>query len=185
MTRLRLLTALVIVFVGALGSVDPAHGQSGFDWGYPDGRAWVDYNGDGAVDYCRVVGDRNPPGAAGGPYAGMGIRCELGSKAGTWQTAFAFWKGLNWGLDAGANQGPSRWWTDINGDGMIDFCRLTDSEEKRPEESEDLRKGLRCRLGRRGSLNPVSGTLQGFDGGEVLLRGNYWGYPLVPWIGDS
>jgi hypothetical protein len=30
------------------------------DWGYPAGRAWVDFNGDGMTDFCRRVADVNP-----------------------------------------------------------------------------------------------------------------------------
>ena len=77
------------------------------DWGYDTGRAWVDVNGDGKADYCRVVG---------GPNITNGhVACTLSTGTGFGQTIMS--PALDWGYDTG------RSWVDVNGDGKADFCR--------------------------------------------------------------
>ncbi len=77
------------------------------DAGYPAGRAWVDVNGDGRADFCRVIG-------SSGNYR---VACTLstGSGFGTTVTSTV--------IDPGVDDG--RFWRDVNGDGRADFCRLT------------------------------------------------------------
>jgi hypothetical protein len=76
------------------------------DWGYKEGRAWVDFNGDGKADYCRVVG--NP--------GDVRLRCTLsaGASFGAEITSDA----IDWGYP------ETRVWLDVNGDGKADFCRV-------------------------------------------------------------
>ncbi|MFA5788210.1 MAG: VCBS repeat-containing protein, partial [Actinomycetota bacterium] len=77
------------------------------DWGYPTGREWADINGDGKADYCRWVG----PG-----YPNSLLQCTPSTGTGFGQT---FTSGsLNLGADAG------RAWTDFDGDGKADYCRV-------------------------------------------------------------
>ena len=75
------------------------------DWGYELGRAWVDVNGDGKADYCRVVGNA-------APYQ---VACTLSTGTGFGETIMS--AALDRGYDAG------RTWADANGDGVPDFCR--------------------------------------------------------------
>lgn len=78
------------------------------DWGYEPGRAWVDFNGDGKVDYCRAVGNTN--------HVDSFVQCTVSTGSGFGQT---FTSGvLDWGRDDG------RAWVDVNGDGKADYCRL-------------------------------------------------------------
>lgn len=78
-----------------------------FDIGYAFGRAWVDVNGDGEVDYCRVGGD---------PPSHRVVECTLfknGVQGATFESLTA-----DWGYDTG------RQWIDVNGDSKIDYCRI-------------------------------------------------------------
>jgi len=78
--------------------------SNSLDWGFDDGRAWVDHDGDGMIDYCRVIGSNNQ------------VRCTLstGSGFGTEYTSGT--------LDGGYNEG--RAWVDFNADGKADYCRV-------------------------------------------------------------
>ncbi|HZH79156.1 MAG TPA: peptidase M12A astacin [Archangium sp.] len=77
------------------------------DWGYEPGRAWVDFNGDGRADYCRVVG-----GASDGK-----VQCTVSTGMGFGAT---YTSGvLDWGHDS------ERAWVDVNGDLKADYCRRT------------------------------------------------------------
>lgn len=77
------------------------------DAGFYEGRAWSDFNGDGKADYCRVVDNNGTNGK---------LRCTLSTGAG-------FAKEITSGqLDAGRHEG--RAWTDFDGDGKADYCRV-------------------------------------------------------------
>jgi hypothetical protein len=78
-----------------------------FDMGYAFGRAWVDVNGDGEVDYCRIGGD---------PPNHRVVECTLfknGVQGATFESLTS-----DWGYDTG------RQWIDANGDNKIDYCRI-------------------------------------------------------------
>jgi murein DD-endopeptidase MepM/ murein hydrolase activator NlpD len=77
------------------------------DWGQDTGRAWVDFNGDGRTDYCRIVGTTNFASsyAACTPSTGTGFGTTILSGV------------LDWGFVTG------RAWVDANGDGRADYCR--------------------------------------------------------------
>jgi hypothetical protein len=77
------------------------------DAGYNAGRAWADFDGDGRADYCRVVGKWDKR-----------VQCTVSNRdfagfAGTFTSPV-----LDPGYDAG------RAWTDVNGDGRADYCRV-------------------------------------------------------------
>lgn len=79
------------------------------DGGFLEGRAWVDVNGDGKADYCRVVGKDDPPEKR--------ARCTLSN-------------GTGFGADVDSplidvGHKYTRGWADVDGDGRADFCRLT------------------------------------------------------------
>ncbi len=76
------------------------------DPGYPQGRAWVDFNGDGKVDYCRVTGVAND----------QHVQCTLSTGGGFGSVVSS--PALDWGYEW------SRSWTDVNGDGRTDYCRV-------------------------------------------------------------
>jgi hypothetical protein len=77
------------------------------DWGLGDGRAWVDFNGDGLADYCRIVNAVNH-------YLGQ-LACTLSTGNGFGATIYS--PQVNFGFATG------RFWVDVNGDGRADYCR--------------------------------------------------------------
>jgi hypothetical protein len=90
------------------------------DPGWMAGRAWVDHNGDGKADYCRVVDYTRlactvstaptvPPTTVGYPQPPLG--------EGFGETYHSQ------NLDAGWDD--TRTWKDANGDGKADYCRIT------------------------------------------------------------
>jgi hypothetical protein len=84
------------------------------DPGHAAGRAWADVNGDGKADYCRVRGETNHAGALVSctPSTGTGFGGDINSTASS----------LDWGFAAG------RAFTDFNGDGKADYCRVVGTE---------------------------------------------------------
>lgn len=83
----------------------------------PEGAAFVDINGDGKVDFCRLAGSGDD----------WHLRCVVSNGVG-WEFA----NDLGNGRDTRerlssrlADRGDpiARWWVDINGDGLPDFCR--------------------------------------------------------------
>ncbi len=80
------------------------------DLGYPEGRAWVDFNGDGRQDFCRVVGDG---------YQNNRAVCNLSAGKSLGKEIYS--DKLDWGYP------ETRKWTDANGDRLVDFCRTTGS----------------------------------------------------------
>jgi hypothetical protein len=84
------------------------------DAGYSQGRAWVDINGDGRADYCRVVGTVN--------FTDSRVVCTLSTGTGFGSDIAS--SVLDWGYDGG------RVWVDFNGDGKADYCRLTGVQNK-------------------------------------------------------
>lgn len=67
---------------------------------------WVDVNGDGKADFCRLIGTTD----------NYQMACTLSTGTGFGQTVTSM---VNWsGYDG------MRWWADVNGDGLPDFCRL-------------------------------------------------------------
>jgi hypothetical protein len=61
------------------------------DWGYEAGRAWVDVNGDGKADYCRVIGNRN--------FEDSHVVCTLSTGEGFGATVVS--PVLDWGYGTG------------------------------------------------------------------------------------
>ena len=73
--------------------------------------AWVDFDGDTQVDYCRRIA------ASGTDGAGGRVSCTLSTGSGFGATITS---GVtDWGYESG------RAWSDFNGDGRADFCRRT------------------------------------------------------------
>ena len=71
------------------------------DPGAVTGRGWVDFNGDGRADYCRVLAST--------------LGCSPSTGSAFAGTANSF------DLDVGFAEG--RAWADVNGDGRADYCR--------------------------------------------------------------
>jgi hypothetical protein len=80
--------------------------SASIDWGYPAGRAWIDFNGDKRADYCRIVG---------GSENGFKAKCLLSTG-----TAFGS-EIMSDAIDPGFED--TRLWKDVNNDGKVDFCR--------------------------------------------------------------
>lgn len=86
---------------------NPRPVESGnIDLGFPEGRAFVDVDGDRKQDYCRVVGSGFPSSF---------VWCTLSE--GTSFGATVKSPSLDWGYP------DTRQWRDVNGDGRADFCR--------------------------------------------------------------
>ncbi|HET9370968.1 MAG TPA: hypothetical protein VFO19_12000 [Vicinamibacterales bacterium] len=88
------------------GTNRPFNSQN-IDLGYPEGRAFVDFDGDGRPDYCRVIGNGYPKSYASCTFAddnGFGATVTSPS--------------LDWGY------AETRQWRDVNGDRKADFCRV-------------------------------------------------------------
>ena len=93
--------------------------QSGVvDKGQETGRAWVDINGDGMADFCRVTG-------TAGAYK---LACTLSTNSGFGDTIAS---GV---IDPGLAVG--RAWVDVNGDGLPDYCRLTGTANLQDSRAE-------------------------------------------------
>ena len=91
------------------------------DWGYAEGRQWVDFNGDGKADYCRLVGNTN--------NVSSSVSCTVSTATGFGTT---YSSGvIDWGYPSG------RQWTDYNGDGKADFCRLVG-------DTNNVSSGISC-----------------------------------------
>ena len=67
-----------------------------------EGRDWVDVNGDGRIDFCRVLSSNK-------------VECTLNTGTGFAGTITSDV------IDLGV--ATSRVWADVNGDGRVDFCR--------------------------------------------------------------
>lgn len=79
------------------------------DAGWDAGRDWVDVNGDGRADYCRVVDSSK-------------LQCTVSTGTGFGATFTSA------GLDGGWDD--SRDWVDFNGDGRVDYCRIVGTVSK-------------------------------------------------------
>jgi hypothetical protein len=78
------------------------------DAGYPEGRMEVDFDGDGVRDFCRVIGTQ---------YPNSYVACNLLDPSKN-IVAYVESGSTDWGYPAG------RTWTDVNGDGRADYCRV-------------------------------------------------------------
>ncbi|HVL04560.1 MAG TPA: hypothetical protein VM388_01130 [Acidimicrobiales bacterium] len=92
--------------------------RTSLDPGWMAGRAWVDHNGDGKADYCRVV-----------DYTRLACTVSI-APATTPASSLGSGFGEGFGdtfysqnLDAGWDD--TRTWKDVNGDGKMDYCRIT------------------------------------------------------------
>jgi len=82
------------------------------DWGDDHARAWVDFNGDGKADYCRLIGRD----------ADQRVSCTLSEGSQFGKTIVS--DKIGWGEEG------TRLWGDVNGDGKADFCRVIGKAEK-------------------------------------------------------
>ncbi len=89
---------------------------------YKEGAAFVDINGDGKTDFCRITGSS----------AALALSCMM-SNGLSWETVERTSPTIP---DAEIGDAQARWWVDINGDGLPDFCRAVPTQR------------LACRLSR-------------------------------------
>lgn len=123
---------------------------------WPEGAAFVDINGDGNVDFCRLAG------GTGAYY----IRCTLSNGLG-WEFNSANPAALELVSPTFADPGDanSRWWVDVNADGLPDFCRLTGASGGSGQT--DQTGTLLCRLSRGGGN--TAGSLLAFGSSDVSV----------------
>ncbi len=103
--------------VARVGKPNLTYQSQTFDPGWKAGRAWVDHNGDGKADYCRVVDYTR-------------LACTVSTAPATFPTQLpgpAVGEGFgetfhSLNLDAGWDD--TRTWIDYNGDGKVDYCRI-------------------------------------------------------------
>jgi hypothetical protein len=110
-----------------------------------DGAAFVDINGDGKTDLCRV--NESP----------HFLACRL-STGMTWEATDR----TSVGFTSSSNT-TSRWWVDINGDGLPDYCRAVGPD---PNTGSNM-SNLWCRLARGGDA-----TTGLFAPQDIMLDGN-------------
>ena len=97
----QIVTCTLSTGTGFGGDINSAHMAVG-GWGQGEGRRWVDFNGDGRADYCRVP-------------SGSSVACTLSTGVGFDDTNTIVGNNL-------PATGGYREWADINSDGMADFC---------------------------------------------------------------
>lgn len=110
----------VSCYLGPISTWMSVYTTSNIDIGFADGRAFVDVDGDGRADLCRITGTN---------YAGSSyLRCRL-SDGNTFTTETGPGGGIDPGFDSNASGDlrSMRYWADVNGDGLADFCRGTGS----------------------------------------------------------
>ncbi len=131
------------------------------DRGYKEGAAFVDSNGDGKTDYCRVVGSNN--------HTNAFVRCLLSTGTGWATDQEVTSSALDWG------HGHARWWTDVNGDGLTDYCRTVGTDPNHGATT------LSCRLSRGDSFGfsdvSVSNVGAGHEGSRAWCDANGDGRP--------
>ena len=98
-------SANVLVCTPSKAGSKPFRGT--MDLGYQEGQAFVDFDGDGKQDFCRIVGDNFP--------FNSHAWCTLSTGTGFGNTLRS--PSLDWGY------GNTREWKDVNGDKKGDFCR--------------------------------------------------------------
>jgi hypothetical protein len=128
------------------------------DRGFKEGAAFVDFNGDGKTDYCRVVGTAN--------HTNAFVRCLLSTGTGWAADMDILSPALDWGHVS------SRWWIDVNGDGLTDFCRAVGSDPNTGTGATTLS----CRLSRGDSFGfsdvMVAGVGAGAQGSRTWCDAN-------------
>jgi hypothetical protein len=127
---------------------------------HANGSTFVDINGDGNTDFCRLTE----------PVSGsFRLSCRLSTGKG-WDTAD---RSTSQYIQKG--DAENRWWIDINGDGLPDFCRANGAD---PDQGSK-RSSLWCLLARGGdSVNGMFGVSElVFESGvtDAIDFGNYGG----------
>ncbi|UDF35487.1 UNVERIFIED_ORG: VCBS repeat-containing protein [Shinella sp. XGS7] len=93
------------------------------------GAAFIDINNDGKTDYCRVTENNY----------GRRLMCRLSTGAG--------WSAFDTGTtDTDVGWWEARWWVDINGDGLPDYCRAIDGGHPAQGQDYNAINRLSCRL---------------------------------------
>jgi len=105
----------------------------GTNYGVPATRAIVDWNGDGVMDFCRIV----ETGAA------HELRCIIGSRP-IDRNSYAGGADQVMGTIADTGAADSQWWADVNGDGKVDYCRMLGNGDVRCAVSRQTCYGLAC-----------------------------------------
>jgi FG-GAP-like repeat/Abnormal spindle-like microcephaly-assoc'd, ASPM-SPD-2-Hydin len=103
---------------------------------HKEGAGFVDINADGKTDFCRITG----------PSAGnYRLSCRL-STGKAWESSD---RSTATPISEGSKY--NRWWVDINGDGLPDFCRAVGREPSDfTNASINQSSNLWCRLSRGG-----------------------------------
>jgi FG-GAP-like repeat len=115
-------------------------------FGYASGASFIDINGDGNTDFCRVDGST--------------LRCRL-SDGKTWLA-----DDNSSGTLSETGFTGNRWWADVNGDGYPDFCRAVGIEPK--EATKDTVSAMSCR-----PAGGISGNT--FAASDIRLSGINFG----------
>lgn len=117
-----------------VGGFDDLYGDLSLDdvLGFPETRAMVDWNGDGRLDFCRVVEEVTWVPLYGTQKTGREVmRCLFGradefnrdnllESSATYHDNFI-------GVISNRGYADTQWWVDVNGDGKTDYCRAISS----------------------------------------------------------
>jgi hypothetical protein len=106
-------TAVLLSFLWILFPINAQTHGTWDDVGYAEGRANVDFDADGVIDYCRVIGTKYPD-----SYVACNLKTADGGRK-----RYVESKSIDWGYPEGG-----RAWIDVNGDRRPDYCRVTGTQ---------------------------------------------------------
>jgi Abnormal spindle-like microcephaly-assoc'd, ASPM-SPD-2-Hydin/FG-GAP-like repeat len=132
-------------------SLTPSFNLSSIPAFFKEGAAFIDINGDGYTDFCRLIG-------SAAPYK---LGCRLSTGKG-WESTDRLSSNLATGYEGYTYD---RYWADINGDGLPDYCRaigVNPRNDANPTVS--VYSNMACRMTRGG--DGVEGM---FSADEVLF----------------
>lgn len=134
------LATVATAMIVAVGQAPPAAATEPTPKAVQAAKGWVDFNGDGKADYCRVS-DYN--------Y----LKCTVSTGTGYGKTYVS-----SSPVDPGYSAG--RAWADVTGDGKADYCRVVGSTDKYLNCTPSTGTGF-------GSTFGSGRVLAGYDAGRV------------------
>ena len=148
------------------------------DWGGDHDGAWVDWNGDGKTDYCRLVCEDSGGGSCEfWETKHYKLRCAISTGTGIVDGQVGAEIPASEIADVGA-----RWFTDWNGDGRADWCRAFDDANDNSIGSKKLKCALSLQSG-----GYVDQNIASFNHQESMstVLGGPASRAMVDWNGDG
>jgi hypothetical protein len=118
-----------------------------FDPGSAFGRGWVDFNGDGLPDYCRVISVNPDNPISQVEFLQCSISDGTGFVAEKRSAPLDSTRPVTLEPSEPSDERAGRMWVDFNGDGYADFCRSVGHERAdQPGERGEVQRHPRCTL---------------------------------------